>query len=1132
MEVYMCINRKHQLHYYTSDEFYNRINVNITNIEPNAYALVSLDFDNFNFINDLFGYEIGDIILYKIEEHFSNGLNEGEFFSRIHADHFVFWVKVDEKNSLITRFLNLTDIKQELKDILPTHYNLVCSGGIIFVNDNSCDSSCLSDKANFARKQAKGNYISTFLYYNKELTEELEWKKKITLTMEESLNNREFEMYLQPKVLIKTNQLVGAEALVRWNSKKYGLIYPDKFIPVFEQNGFIKHLDFFMLEEACIFIKKSIDRGVTPLPISVNFSKVHIGTKNFVEKVFRTLNIYDVPTKLIEIEFTESIFSNNLKSLVTTLSALKALGFTVSLDDFGRAYSSLNCLKDLPIDIVKIDKDFLNSSSNTDKGRIIIAKVIEMIRALKLVSVMEGIETKEQECFLNSLNCDLGQGYLYAKPMTIPEYMKFIEGNLYIEKPNNITPCCPTIESDKSYLDIIPRDFQMDSWELYNLSQNIDMGLMKGYLDGEATVQYVNDKVLEYLGYTRQEFKEIFNNKITAFSHPDDVNAIKAATKKLISTNTPLQFKCRAIRKDGKVIFLHGRASCVIDYAGKPIGVYAFKDVTDELENAERLRNSLEEKIVELKALVESERKSHKALKLSEEKYRLIIDQIDDVIFEWDFATDSITFSYKLERIFGQEPVKYNFKSNPLIRNRIHPEDLYIFEQWIESIYKHSTTSQVELRCKSYNNDYIWFRSKATTIFNNLGEPIKAICVLTDITKQKTKIATLVRKAELDPLTQLYNKEETKHHIKDYISSDGYNKFSAFFIVDIDNFKGVNDNLGHQFGDTVLQETSSEIQKIFNPTDILGRIGGDEIAIFMKDAISIENIKLKAELLNTNLRKTYFGENTKYTISASIGVAYYPIHGKTFRDLYKMADTALYESKFKGKDCYSIYNEHMNSVAKNNITPFECSKRFLNTYFSGDPIFNIFEMLYETKDIKTTINMILEQVGKKFKVHRVYIFENDPNGLYINNTYEWCAPKITSEIDSLQNLSIKEFIPFLSKYNSEGIFCCSDIEALDSLSFQTLYRQGIKSFLQCAICNDGKMVGFIGFDDCSKKRIWHGDEVATLAYISRILSVFMVKNNTSLELLESYKNHMEMLDNLNGYVYVIDPTTYKILYLN
>lgn len=247
MEVYMYINRKHLLHYYTSDEFYDRITANTSTFEPKAHALVYLDFDNFNFINDLFGYKTGDMTLSKIEEHFSNELNDGEFFSRIHADHFVFWVKVTKKISLIKRFLKLTDVKQTLKDILPPHYNLVCSGGIIFVNNTFDNLSSLLDKANFARKQAKGNHISNFLYYNKELTEELEWEKKITLSMDQALKDREFEMYLQPKFLIKTNELVGAEALVRWNSKKYGLIYPDKFIPVFEQNGFIKHLDFFML---------------------------------------------------------------------------------------------------------------------------------------------------------------------------------------------------------------------------------------------------------------------------------------------------------------------------------------------------------------------------------------------------------------------------------------------------------------------------------------------------------------------------------------------------------------------------------------------------------------------------------------------------------------------------------------------------------------------------------------------------------------------------------------------------------------------------------------------------------------------------------------------------------------------
>lgn len=174
----------------------------------------------------------------------------------------------------------------------------------------------------------------------------------------------------------------------------------------------------------------------------------------------------------------------------------------------------------------------------------------------------------------------------------------------------------------------------MDNWELYTLGKNIDMGLMKGYLDGDATVQYVNDRALEYLGYNRQEFIEIFKNSIAAFTHPDDAHIVQANAAQLLENGKPLQFLTRAIRKDGKVIVLQGRSSCVIDNQGYPIGLYAFQDVTEESERTATLQAALERKLSELETLIETERKSREDLRLSEERYRLVIEQSEDIVFK------------------------------------------------------------------------------------------------------------------------------------------------------------------------------------------------------------------------------------------------------------------------------------------------------------------------------------------------------------------------------------------------------------------------------------------------------------------------------------------------------------------
>ncbi len=383
-------------------------------------------------------------------------------------------------------------------------------------------------------------------------------------------------------------------------------------------------------------------------------------------------------------------------------------------------------------------------------------------------------------------------------------------------------------------------------------------------------------------------------------------------------------------------------------------------------------------------------------------------------------------------------------------------------------------------------------------------------------------------KSQRDPLTKLLNKEETRIQIEKILEIFP-NEVGSFFIIDIDNFKELNDNLGHQLGDTVLIEFTHKIRDFFPSNSIVGRIGGDEIAAYMP-YISLDNTASKAEQLLQALRMNYYGSASKYNIHGSVGIAAYPMHGKTFDELYHLADIALYESKRRGKDCYTIYKSHMTGSLQDNRTPVEWSESFLNTYFQGDFSFKIFEILYETKDINASIQMVLELLGKRFKVERVYIFQNDSEGKSARKIYEWCTSSI--EKGQFQNIVYKELGMYLSQYTKEGIFCCPDVRYSNREVYEICRAQNIKSLLHCAIYNEKIMTGFIGFDMCTKYHNWSGEEIAILGYISRILSVFMVKFNTTLKLETSYQNYVEMLENLNGYVYVVDPKTYKILYVN
>lgn len=1008
------------------DIFNQRVETARERIRPGEYALVALDFDNFNFINDLLGYEIGNVLLRRIEEHFSQRMREGEFCSRTRADHFLFWLRDPRAPALpLERHLaKLADVRESLSAILPPHYTLVCAGGIVPVADTQEDIPSLLDKANFARKQAKGNYGNTFLRYDAKMAEEIKWRKRITLSAEAALRNGEFEMYLQPKILLGTGETAGAEALVRWNSQEYGMIPPSRFIPVLEQTGFVRELDFCMLDQACSFLAACTSRGLPVLPISVNFSRVHIGSGTFPERVFHTTERHGIPASLVEVELTESVFSDDFLTMGTIVGQLKHFGFRIALDDFGSAYSSLNHLKDIPLDVVKIDQGFLSTTGDGDKGGIIIAKMLEMIKSLHLASVMEGVATREQAELLRQAGCDYGQGNYFSRALTVAAYERFIMDNGKGQFPSARTEdAASTGQADDT-----------------------EEGARQSGRSSRSSVR-----------------------------------------RKIAKTKTQV------------------------------------------------LEESLHGKIEELERLFQAERENREALRLSEERHRLILGLSDDIVFEWDFATDSIEFSEKYSETFGQEAIHDHISDNAAIRSRIHPEDREIFEDWVRNTYRKPGISKAEYRLSTADGRHLWVRAHSIAINDEHGVPIRAVGVLANIHKQKLEMNSLTIKSQLDPLMQLYNKEESRKRIETYLAARP-DAMGAFFIVDVDNFKGLNDSLGHQFGDTVLQEVAEKLRALFRGTDILGRLGGDEISIFMHDVKSKADVLRKADQLSASLRRTYFGASAKYHISGSVGIAYYPEHGVTFEELYRTADAALYQSKRRGKDCYTVYRDTLAAAMPEQMasarTPVEESGRFLGTYFSGDPIFSVFQMLYETRDIHTTIQLLLEHLGTRFEVDRGYVFEHSEDGRFSSNTYEWCAPGVAAVKDSLQNVPMEELEVFLGEYNAEGILCRSDLHGMHPLSRSVLEKQGIQSLLHCAIHNEGRITGFIGFDSCRKQRIWRGEEIAVLGYISRVLSVFLAKTHIKQELLDSYANHVEMLDNFNGYVYVVDAKTHETLYIN
>lgn len=281
----------------------------------------------------------------------------------------------------------------------------------------------MEDRAAMARKAAKKNVLSNILFYKEQFKDLLYNRKFIEENMQAAIAERQFVMYLQPKYSISQNEIIGAEALVRWQNPERGMIYPNQFIPVIEENGFIKEVDYYIWNEACQFMKRCMDAGMPRCPVSVNVSRIHLQDHECVEFLSGLIENSGIPKELLELEITETADDQqiSLKAM-----ELKEEGFKLLMDDFGSGYSSLNILLETPFDVIKLDKKFIENMILSAKGRLILEQVVLMADKLNLGLVAEGVETKEQIELLRQIGCDQVQGYYYAKPMPAEDFFELL----------------------------------------------------------------------------------------------------------------------------------------------------------------------------------------------------------------------------------------------------------------------------------------------------------------------------------------------------------------------------------------------------------------------------------------------------------------------------------------------------------------------------------------------------------------------------------------------------------------------------------------------------------------------------------------------------------------------------------
>ena len=533
------------------------------NYEEGEYCIIAIDIEHFKLFNRWWGRKAGEIFLSELAvrlksyEKIYNGIA-----AYIGGDDFALMLPMDQKL--------LATLEKDLKKISSRktrNVGFLPALGVYKVPNDAKDAEGMYDMAVEAQKHVAGNFDNRICYYEDKMTEEIEKELDILNESRIALERRQFYLAVQPKCRITTGKIVGAEALVRWKHPERGMIFPGQFIPVLEKNGFISDLDLYVWEEACRYIRKWMDEGVKPIPISINVSRIDMLSMNVVKELNALTDKYKIDKKYLKVEITESAYVDNANKILGILKELEDAGFTLLMDDFGSGYSSLNMLKEAIVDILKIDMKFLDmKEEDTQKGLTILKSIIKMSNEMNLPIIVEGVETKEQAEFLAKMKVRYAQGYLFYKPMHIEDFETLIKDEENVDYRGIYNR-----ELDSDIDSVVDSESIDQVWEsmvsknkIDKANKQIDLskapgGFITYKAGGEQELIAVDKSVANIYGCeTVEEFREFVGNSFIGMVHPDDRERIENEIwNQISSTEWKMDYiKYRIVRKDGSIGYI------------------------------------------------------------------------------------------------------------------------------------------------------------------------------------------------------------------------------------------------------------------------------------------------------------------------------------------------------------------------------------------------------------------------------------------------------------------------------------------------------------------------------------------------------------------------------------------------
>ena len=663
-------------------------------------SIVCFDVDHFKLFNDLHGLDCGDELLRYLGRALALRFSPdgAQPLARLAADTFALCA-TGIRPERVERIL--VDISSEC----PNGIDAIVRAGVYRIEDPASPVSIMCDRAVIALRTVKGSYFDRVALYDPGMREALVLEREVVAGIESALREDRIELFLQPKCNIRTGKIVGAEALARWRHPERGIVAPGEFIPLIERNGLVCSLDLRVWEKTAAWIRGLIDEGVQPVPVSVNVSRADIYLVDVAAELHALVERYGIEPSLIEVEITESAYSERPDRIVAAFDELAERGFTVLMDDFGSGYSSLNMLKDINVDVLKIDMRFLDRDDRRSKD--IMESVIRMARWLDLPVIAEGVETREQVNFLLDVGCSYTQGYYYARPMEAAAFEALLTDGSKVQHEQ-----CALQDARRPILDF--RDLLHENTISDRmLSSIIGSVALYSYADGDLRLIRGNEayrRLIATLGEGVNGAEE--GGSLLPFVHDEDRDALVAAAEETVRScpDDGVEVVVRRMGTNG--CHWHKMRLFHLNTTNGSATVYgSVTDVTERMEYMEALRKS-------------------------EQRFEMTLEASGTVVFELDIPTRTARYSEFLQQAFGLAETVANAPEGFIEQGTVAEESIEDFRAIYRDLYAGAPRTSAVVRAIMGDGSRAWNRVTLLAMPNEAGAPVKAVGLVENVTRE------------------------------------------------------------------------------------------------------------------------------------------------------------------------------------------------------------------------------------------------------------------------------------------------------------------------------------------------------------------------------------------------------------